>query len=136
MVEIFRFYKPTLSVENQKDGTLGFMRMGGKFFCYTLEPPWRNNELDSCIPEGKYICKRYNSVRYPDVFQITGVKNRTQILIHSGNIDDHTMGCILLGSGISKIKGCTAVTNSRNTLKLFMSVLHILNEFKLRITEV
>ena len=43
------------------EGTNGLLTMGANSepLCYTIELPWRNNELNrSCIHEGTYVLKR------------------------------------------------------------------------------
>lgn len=66
----------------------------------SLELPWRNNLPNiSCIPEGEYKCKPYSSAKYNNVYEVTGVMNRSYILIHIGNFTTDTRGCILVGLG-------------------------------------
>lgn len=131
-VEILRIESPKgIDVSDQSKATIGIMRMSGKFFCFTLEPPDRNNGLDSCIPVGEYSCKRYSSAKYPDTFEVTNVPNRSYILIHSGNIDKHSLGCILLGSNAGYLEGKRAVLSSKSAFKKFMKTLGSIPEFNL-----
>jgi hypothetical protein len=67
---------------------------------FAAEDEWqRNASGKSCIPCGRYICtpRRYNEGGY-DAYHITGVVGRDLILIHKGNNEDDTRGCILLGN--------------------------------------
>ena len=86
-----------------KEQTLGEATvLNGKkevFKFKTLELAWRDNSRRiSCIPEGSYLCQRYTSAKYPDVWQIMYVPNRDKILIHCGNYSKtDTLGCILVG---------------------------------------
>lgn len=75
------------------------MRVDGKHFCYTLEDPWKNNEpFVSCIPEGAYGLILSISVRFGrEMPRLIGVPGRFGILIHPGNTDADTEGCILVG---------------------------------------
>ena len=71
----------------------------GDLELHTLELPWRGNEQNiSCIPNGNYKCVYEESYRlgHPTP-RLLNVPDRTGILIHSGNIEANTEGCILLG---------------------------------------
>jgi hypothetical protein len=47
------------------EGTNGKLVCEGKFICYTIELPWKNNEKRvSCIPEGKYFIKKRHSQKF------------------------------------------------------------------------
>jgi len=117
-------------------GTFGVMTFNGAAFCVTLEPYSRDNASNvSCIPTGQYICKRYSSPRYPDTFEITGIQGRSYVLFHSGNVDEHTAGCVLLAAEYGKLGNDRAVLNSGNTFKKFLENLDGVNEFKLTIVE-
>ena len=77
--------------------TLGKLRGDGWMLC-TLENPWIDNEpYISCIPFGTYTCKRVDSPRFGNTFQIMEVADRSHILFHWGNYEKDTMGCVLLG---------------------------------------
>lgn len=108
-LEVIRFSK-------QKDSTNGilFDVTDGKreFLCYTLEDESREVKVkgETCIPEGEYsVCfrnvggfhSRY-AHRFADIhkgmLEICDVPNFTNVLIHCGNTDDDTAGCLLLGN--------------------------------------
>ena len=81
--------------------TLGLLYVDNKFFCYTLEPPWKNNERNvSCIPPDTYKCFIYDSPKRGKVVVLEDVPGRTGIQIHIGNNRDDTEGCILPGLGL------------------------------------
>lgn len=84
---------------------------GREFLCYTLEDESRNlkKKGETRIPEGMYeltlrteggFHKKY-SERFPDIHEgmlwVRDVPNFEYILIHCGNTDEHTAGCLLLG---------------------------------------
>ena len=103
-------------------GTFSTVLLNGKPFCVGLEPMDLCDEKNlSCIPEGKYVAIPYKSPKYGKCWLVTGTRNRTFILIHPGNIDDDTKGCLLLASHYGKLKGDLAVLNSGATYKRFMS---------------
>lgn len=119
-------------LEGTDQGTIGILS-AGDFSCYTMEPPWRDNLPNrSCIPpEEKYHCVWHHSPRYGWIYLVGDVKNRSNILIHPGNVGGdrdkglhtHTLGCILLGEKrgqlIIKGKRQEAVLVSRSTCRRF-----------------
>ncbi len=64
----------------------------------TLENPKRTVDKDNRIPEGTYNCKPYSGTKYKDVYIVENVPNRSAILIHWGNTEKDTEGCILIGN--------------------------------------
>ena len=106
-LEVLRF-------SSGKDSTSGVLfdcTRGREFLCYTLEDQYQTKKVmqETRIPAGKYeikyrkeggFHKRYNE-RYPDIHRgmlhVTNVPNFKWILIHVGNTDEHTAGCLLLG---------------------------------------
>lgn len=115
-------------MKRSNQGTRGILFFED-FNCQTLELPWRENQRNvSCIPAGDYKVKVRISPRYGQVYWITEVKNRSFILIHSGNwagdvkkgYKTHVNGCILLGQKRGLLQGQWAVLNSRITVKRFI----------------
>ena len=121
---------------NPNYGTFGTLLIDGEVFCITLEPYSRDNEKAiSCIPEGQYICKAVTSSKYGETFEVTNVQDREYILFHTGNIDEHTKGCILLGQYYGKLRYNRAVLNSGKTFREFLASMVNKNSFKLTIVE-
>jgi len=128
--------------EQSKYGTFGGLYLEGMGrFCYTAEPPWRNNRPNlSCIPEGDYKVVMRFSPKYGWVYWITDVVDRTWILIHPGNyagdrkldLKTHTYGCLLLGRKIGWLGRQKAVLVSRATVLRFNSLMNR-QPFRLRI---
>lgn len=94
------------------ESTLGLLFIDGVFECYTLEDEYRQEKVmhETRIPEGTYKItlakwgnhhERYK-VKFPEFHKgmllLENVPNFQGILIHMGNTDDHTSGCILLGN--------------------------------------
>jgi hypothetical protein len=83
--------------------TLGRLFINGAPECYTLEPPWKDNQrLVSCIPPGTYPLSLRYSPRFTPKYghkliQVSNVPNRDDILIHIGNFYKDTEGCIMVG---------------------------------------
>jgi hypothetical protein len=80
--------------------TTGELLVEGEHFCWTLERPWRDNiPGTSCIPLGAYSVFLTLSTRFKrEMPRLIGVPGRVGILIHSGNTDHDTEGCILVGN--------------------------------------
>lgn len=107
-LEVLRF-------SSQKDSTLGvlFDVTDGKreFICYTLEDEYREDKVmhETRVPAGTYkitlrtvggFHQRY-SKRFKDIHHgmlwVRDVPNFEYILIHCGNDDGDTSGCLLVG---------------------------------------
>ena len=97
---------------------------------YTLENPLRETDKDNRIPSGVYQCVPYSGTKYKDVYHVKDVPNRSSILIHWGNTEKDTLGCILLGNKIGKIGDMPAVLESKRCFERFRSLIGK-NEFTL-----
>lgn len=89
------------------------------FECVTLELPWLANMRNvSCIPKGVYKVVPRTSPKYKNHFILENVPNRKFILIHQGNFNTDTRGCILIGSRFAKINNDSLldIAASRRTL--------------------
>lgn len=101
----------------------------------TLENPWLDNARNiSCIPEGTYDFIRTDSNRFGETFEISGVEERTRILVHWGNRAKDTEGCVLLGSRFGLLYGEPAVLASKNAFIRFMNLMNMLDVDKTTIT--
>jgi hypothetical protein len=95
------------------------------FSCKSLEPPDLNNEpYKSCIPIGSYLCVRRFNDRYDTHYiikELNGehVTGRKWILLHAGNFNRNTKGCILLGKCHTDIDGdgLRDVSSSKQTFR-------------------
>ena len=124
--------------EQTSEGALGKLYIDGDYFCETLQP----DETDSHfhIPAGTYICKRFHGAKWNDTFEInregeSGVDGHHYLLFHSGNTEDDTEGCILLGSERGKLKGNRAVLNSGTTFKNWLARTEDVDQFTLIIED-
>jgi hypothetical protein len=99
----------------------------GRFCCYTLERPWRNNEKNvSCVPAGTYDIERYDSAKFPDCFSLVNFNlgvgltesyHRNFILIHPANRVEELLGCIAPGKGLSGYMEQWQTVDSRKAIQ-------------------
>ena len=106
-LEVIRFNKG----ENSTNGLLFDITNERKFLCYTLEDESRTKKVsgEACVPEGKYrlglravggldaqYAKRFADI-HVGMLHVLDVPGFTHILIHCGNTDEDTAGCLLVG---------------------------------------
>ena len=86
------------------NGTNGKLESDGKFICYTIELPWKENETKvSCIPEGEYVIRKRYSRKYKWHLEVMDVPSRKGILLHpANNAQSELKGCI---APVSKLSG-------------------------------
>ena len=96
--------------------TIGHLYNGDSYVCDSLEDCWRDlNKVKkvkgkTAIPEGRYrIIMAYSQRFGREMPLLCEVPQFTGILIHAGNTDEDTEGCILVGE--NKVVG--KVVNSR-----------------------
>lgn len=101
-------------MDNVTIGTL----TAGKLSLRTIEPPWRNNRRGvSCIPEGSYSIEFRHSRRFNrGLPTLINVPQRAGILIHSGNTQADSTGCILVGYDLHVGGGGPILLRSRDAL--------------------
>jgi hypothetical protein len=108
-----------LRYNGTSDYTDGLLFIDGKFECYTLEDEERTVKVfgETRIPNGTYAIElrteggfhsRYTE-KYANMHKgmlwVKDVPNFEYILIHIGNDDDDTAGCLLVGTTADKNKG-------------------------------
>lgn len=94
--------------EKDRTRTPGELRVNGIFYCYTLED--RIRELPgepvekwkvpgtTAIPSGRFRIELEDSPHFgPDTITLRAVPGFDYIRMHSGNTEQHTEGCVLLG---------------------------------------
>ena len=87
-----------LRTDRTPDGTFGLLRTRN-LELHTCEDDWLENvKGKSCIPDRVYTIRRTIFMKHGyETFEVTGVPNRSRILIHPGNTEEDTQGCILVG---------------------------------------
>jgi len=131
-IEIFRYEYE----EKQVLGECAITENGEDLFLSkSIERADNDNQINiSCIPSGEYLCVLEYSARFDcKLWEVKGVKNRSECKFHSANYWHDLNGCIALGSRLLDIDndGYRDVLNSKKTMKEFHQVLQGLTEIKL-----
>lgn len=103
-------------IEYSKEGVFGVMTVNDKIVGFTLE------NKDTLIPEGVYNATRDRTGRH-QYFKVNDVPGRSNIEIHAGNIQDDTIGCIILGTYMGRLWDKRAVLRSKDALSVMMDEL-------------
>ena len=122
-----------IRVEQTDQGALGVLILNGIYFCSTLEPDSTDDKRFQ-IPAGIYYCERYSGTKYKDTFEIK-VPDHTALLFHSGNIEEDSLACVLLGQYPGKLRGNRAVLNSGVTFEKFKALMKNTSWFYLEIID-
>ena len=108
------------------DSTACEVLLDERFLCFGLEDEFREVKVagETRIPAGVYkigirrvggFHSKYQE-RFPEfhvgMLQVMNVPNFEYILIHCGNTDEHTAGCLLVGEDINTTYGNMRLSNS------------------------
>lgn len=100
-------------ITSDNDSTISTIFVDGQFVCFGLEDEYREDKVpaETRIPAGEYSVHlkvvggfhaRYNR-KFPDIHKgmlhLQDVPEFEHILIHVGNTEAHTAGCLLVGTG-------------------------------------
>lgn len=91
--------------EKNTDGVFGHLVLPSGRVLFTCEEEDLGNANGvSCIPAGVYKLQRtiYHKHGF-QTFEVMNVPGRVRILIHPGNTEEDTMGCILLGMRLDSL---------------------------------
>ena len=100
--------------------TIGKFYIDGVLKCFTLEDEIRKVKVkgETAIPTGTYTVGLRHSPRFSpkydhEMLWVQNVPNFEFILIHCGNTDSDTEGCLLVGKKIGVMNGKNAVLESK-----------------------
>jgi hypothetical protein len=116
-------------LEETPKGAVGVLLIDGLVHSFTLEPD-SGDKKKSQIPLGCFHVKRFHGAKWKDTFEIV-VPGHTAVLFHSGNTEEHTQMCVLLGEKEGYLKGERAVLESGMAFKSFMEIMGEDQEAKL-----
>mgnify|MGYP001572512970 CR=1 FL=1 len=129
------------------DATVGILLRNGKFMCWTLEDEYREEKVDgeTRVPCGTYnlglrkdgkMTKRYDA-KYKDIDHSgmlclynnpNWVASNSGIsfqycYFHIGNKDDHTEGCVLVGTTPVVVGSMTEISGSEAAYKKLYAIM-------------
>lgn len=121
--------------DRQAEGIFGELRDAeGTLIAETIEHAYDDGTGTYApkIPNGDYVCVRGQHQLHSgpiETFEVMGVPGHTGVLLHPGNTESDSEGCILLGEA----RIGNMITNSRITFQKFMALEAGLSEFRLRV---
>lgn len=111
-----------------KNSTVGELLIDGAFFCYTLEDRVRRGAKvpgKTAIPEGNYEIALTFSQRFQKPLPLLlRVPDFEGVRIHTGNTQEDTEGCILVGTA----QGLDQVTGSKEAFSSLWTKLTTANK--------
>lgn len=126
--------------ETSPDETFGRFLIDDKLKCLTLEDTYRKIKIkgETRIQAGRYKVELYHSPSFSPKYghkmlHVMNVPNFEGILIHCGNTNIDTHGCLLVGKKIGVLNHKRAVLDSKNAYK---EIYPIISEAILRGEEV
>ena len=121
IVKLIRF-------SSQEDSTLGLLYIDGAFQCFTIEDEFREEKVhgETRIPEGIYELgiraeggfherykQRFRGV-HKGMIEVKDVPNFKYILLHIGNWEHQSEGCLLVGNSAKQnVTGSGMVLESK-----------------------
>lgn len=122
--------------DSEEMGVFGRVLIDGKFFCYAVEQPWRDNKpFESCVPAGDYELVPYDSPKYGRTFALKnlaldvgvfeGEAKRYACLLHSANRAIELQGCIASGEKLHHLRDDWSVAFSARANE---ALLHRINK--------
>jgi len=118
---------------SDEDTTISRVMVDGQFVCFSLEDEYREEKVvgETRIPAGTYrvtlrteggfhqrYAKRFSEF-HRGMLHIRDVPNFEFILIHCGNTDEDTAGCLLVGSQANTDPGNMSVISSTVAYRKF-----------------
>lgn len=120
--------------EFREDGIFSELMKDGKVIAHTLEHSFN---MKPKIPDGTYMCRRgihkLENLKPFETFEVCGVSGHTGILLHIGNWNKDSDGCILVGSGIAQSPQGQMVTGSKQAFADFMDLCEGFQSFALEV---
>ena len=125
------------------DGIFGMLTANKQVVCATLEHAYMNEDGSYVpkVPEGNYLCVRgshrlLGMTEDFTTYEILNVPEHNNILFHSGNWNNDSEGCVLLGQSILDLQSPWRLVNSKIAFEKFMIIQNGTQIFSLQIFRV
>lgn len=129
--------------ETRADGVFSTLYQNSEKFLVTLEhayeaadgyyfPKLPRGATYKCV-RGTHSLDHYNGGRPFEAFEVTGVANHTGILLHVGNFNENSDGCILVGENVHRENSKWWIDDSRVAFSRFMTIMIGIDEFDLEV---
>lgn len=133
-------------IKSNLDATLSAVFVNDEFQCFGLEDEYREDKIpaETRIPQGVYDIRlrtvggfhgRYSKKFdfHEGMLELVDVPNFKYVLIHIGNTDEDTAGCLLVGQGANSGSELS-LTNSRKAyIHLYLKVISAAKSGNLKI---
>jgi hypothetical protein len=122
--------------KSNNDATLSAVSIDGEFQCFGLEDEYREDKIagETRIPAGRYRVgirdvggfhgrygRKFNF--HVGMLQVLDVPNFEYILIHIGNTDKDTAGCLLIGENCTAGDSLTVLSSTAAYKKFYVKVI-------------
>ena len=131
-------------INSNEHSTIGVLSINGKFVCFTLEDQQQDKKVmhETRIPAGTYeitlrtvggFHDRYSRL-FPDIHKgslwVRNVPGFEYILIHIGNTDNDSSGCILVGDTVTQnVSNRGSIADSTKAYKrLYPQIANVLSK--------
>jgi hypothetical protein len=120
------------TVAVREDGCYSVLCWNGRPFAVSVERTF--DDLRTVIGNGYFECVRdhYHKGGY-ETFEIQ-VKGHDRVLFHKGNLETHSLGCIIVAESFAVMSGQTAVADSKGGFAEFMELTKDLPSFHMEVT--
>lgn len=116
----------------RKDGCFSVLLWNGQPFAVSVERTFDN--LRTVIGNGSFLCKRgfYDKGMY-DTWEVM-IEGHDEVLFHKGNLETHSLGCIITAESFGLLGGQTAVLDSKGGFEELMKLTEGLQTFTMKVT--
>lgn len=120
------------TVAVREDGCFSVLLWDGRPFAVSVERTFENGR--PVITQNEYKCTRSTYIKGGyEAFEIH-VPGHTRILFHKGNVEEDSVGCVIVAGSFGVVRGRTAVLDARTGFGGLMELTAGLAEFYMVVT--
>ena len=119
------------TVAVRADGAFSVLLWDGVPFAVSVERTFEDGK--PIIQNGVYACQRdyYHKGGY-ETFEVI-VVGHDRILFHKGNLETHSMGCVIVAESFGQLNGVTAVLDSKSGFEELMALAKEKTQFNMTV---